>query len=145
MITHKEALARFGDPKLERHMRRLTVPHHISEGIAALPRAIYCNDQMIGPLIAAFENIIKSGQAQHLKTWDGCFNIRPMKGSLTRAPSLHSWGLAIDINAAWNRQGQQPTLPPELVKCFKDAGFDWGGDWKGRSVDGMHFQLARIK
>jgi len=30
----------------------------------------------------------------------------------------------------------------ELVQCFKDAGFDWGGDWT--RPDGMHFQLAKL-
>jgi hypothetical protein len=56
--------------------------------------------------------------------------------------SLHSWGLAIDINAATNRFGGKPTMSAELVKCFTDAGFDWGGVWS--NPDGMHFQLARF-
>jgi hypothetical protein len=56
--------------------------------------------------------------------------------------SLHSWGIAIDVNAAWNGLGKEPTLTPEFVKCFTDAGFDWGGTWKRK--DGMHFQLSNI-
>jgi hypothetical protein len=27
----------------------------------------------------------------------------------------------------------------ELVRCFAEAGFEWGGLW--RTPDGMHFQL----
>jgi hypothetical protein len=33
-------------------------------------------------------------------------------------------------------------MSPELVACFKDAGFDWGGEWS--KPDGMHFQLSAI-
>ena len=56
--------------------------------------------------------------------------------------SLHSWGIAIDVNAAWNQLNMTPTLSPEFVKCFIDAGFDWGGTWQRK--DGMHFQLKSI-
>ena len=40
------------------------------------------------------------------------------------------------------RRLKEPTLSAGFVKCFKDAGFDWGGDWSIR--DGMHFQLKSI-
>ena len=33
-------------------------------------------------------------------------------------------------------------MSPQLVKCFTDANFDWGGNWK--TPDGMHFQLATL-
>lgn len=56
--------------------------------------------------------------------------------------SLHSWGLAIDFNAAWNGFGKTPTMSPELVKCFTDAGLDWGGTWS--RPDGMHFEIAKL-
>ena len=56
--------------------------------------------------------------------------------------SLHSWGVAIDVNAAWNGFGKKPTLSKEFVKCFTDAGFDWGGLWA--KPDSMHFQLKSI-
>jgi len=56
--------------------------------------------------------------------------------------SLHSWAVAVDINAAWNQFGKVPTMSKELVKCFTDAEFDWGGTWT--KADGMHFQLKTI-
>jgi hypothetical protein len=88
----------------------------------------------------AFKNIIDRGLVNELKTWDGCFNIRKKRGATSA--SLHSWGIAIDINAAWNGFGKPPTMSKELVSCFKDVGFDWGGDWT--RPDGMHFQLASL-
>jgi hypothetical protein len=56
--------------------------------------------------------------------------------------SLHSWGLAIDVNAFENGLNQTPKLSAGFVKCFTDAGFDWGGTWQRK--DGMHFQLSKI-
>ena len=95
---------------------------------------------MVQPLTIAFENVLKAGISDQLRTWDGCFNIRAKRAS--KSMSLHSWGIAIDINAAWNRFGKKPTMSKELVDCFANAGFSWGGYW--RTPDGMHFQLEKI-
>jgi len=58
------------------------------------------------------------------------------------APSLHSWGIAVDINAGSNLEGDTPSADNRKLweKAFKPAGFQWGGNWK--AVDGMHFELA---
>lgn len=108
--------------------------------IGAIPKRLYCNRDLPGPLERAFRNLIATGHISELKTWDGCFNIRKKRGAAS--PSLHSWGIAIDVNAAWNQFGKAPTLSPGFVKCFTDAGFDWGGVWGKK--DGMHFQLSKI-
>lgn len=114
------------------------VPDELEVGY--IPKKIYCNADMVKPLEKAIRNLIESGHIKELRTWDGCFNIRKKRGGLT--PSLHSWGLAIDVNAAWNGFGKTPTLSAGFVKCFTDSGFDWGGEWKTK--DGMHFQLRTI-
>jgi len=138
MITHLDCMAKYGAPELEKGMVLWDVPTHLEIGV--IPKRLYCNRDMVGPLKDAFFKLILTGCVDELKTWDGCFNIRNKRNGGT--PSLHSWGVAIDVNAAWNRMGKEPTLSPEFVQCFKDAGFDWGGDW--RVKDGMHFQLANI-
>lgn len=138
MITSKQCQERYGSPELEIGMSLWTVP--LDYTLAALPRRIYCNKELIMPLTVAFANLISLGYFAELKTWDGCFNIRKKKGGST--PSLHSWGLAIDVNAGWNQFGKTPTLSSGFVKCFTDAGFDWGGNWS--KPDGQHFQLARF-
>ena len=137
MITAVQCLKRFGAPQLENDMTIISPPKFIR----ALPRRIYCNEEIAGPLKMAFDHIIGEKIEDEIETWDGCFNIRRKVGNSSM--SLHSWGLAIDINAAWNRDGKQPTMSKELVECFKDAGFDWGGDWS--VPDGMHFQLREFK
>jgi hypothetical protein len=142
MITSKDCLARFGDPKTNetKFMTLLDVPTELEIGV--IPKKVYCNKAMSAPLLKAFKNLIETGHVKELKTWDGCFNIRKKKRGST--PSLHSWGLAIDVNAAWNGFGKTPALSDGFVQCFTDAGFDWGGIWKMPYTDGMHFQLARL-
>jgi hypothetical protein len=108
--------------------------------IGVIPKRLYCNKAMITPLTNAFKNLISRGFVNELKTWDGCFNIRKKRG--LSAQSLHSWGIAIDVNAFENGLGQTPKLSAGFVKCFTDAGFEWGGTWTRK--DGMHFQLKSI-
>ena len=88
----------------------------------------------------AFQNLINTGAVKELKTWDGCFNIRNKRG--LSSMSLHSWGLAIDVNAFENGLNKAPKLSALFVKCFTDAGFTWGGKWL--RPDGMHFQLSAL-
>ncbi len=138
MITSDQAFKKYGAPEKEAAMILWDVPAYLEVGV--IPRRLYCNRDLVKPLTAALENLIKRGAVAELKTWDGCFNIRKKKRGTTA--SLHSWGLAIDVNAAWNGFGKTPTLSAGFVKCFTDAGFDWGGKWS--TPDGMHFQLGAL-
>lgn len=139
MVTPQQALVKYGAPEREKAMVLWDVPPHLEIGV--LPKRLYCNRDMVIPLTKAFTALIETGKVKELKTFDGCFNIRYQRGSRTAA-SLHSWGLAIDVNAAWNGLGKTPALTPGFVKCFTDNGFDWGGVWQRK--DGMHFQLSKI-
>lgn len=139
MITAHDCLARYGDPVLERAMILWDVPEHLEIGV--IPRRIYCNQDLVVPLSLALEHLRAAGLASVIKTWDGCFNIRKSKGHRLTW-SLHAWGLAVDIDAAWNRYGRPPTMDSRIVECFEGAGFEWGGRWK--TPDGMHFQLREF-
>lgn len=139
MVTPAQALAKYGQPEKQKNMVLWDVPEHLEIGV--IPKRLYCNRDMIIPLTKAFGALISTGKVKELKTFDGCFNIRLQRGSRTAA-SLHSWGIAIDVNAAWNGLGKDPQLSAGFVKCFTDNGFDWGGNFK--RLDGMHFQLSGI-
>ena len=115
------------------------VPSELEIGV--IPKRIYCNKDMVEPLKKAFKMLITTGCVTELKTWDGCFNIRKKRG--LKSMSLHSWGLAIDVNAFENGLNQKPKLSNLFVSCFTTNGFDWGGHWT-KPVDGMHFQLSKI-
>lgn len=142
MVTSAQCLKKWGDPAITtnelKYMTVWDIPAHLEIGV--IPKKLYCNKLMIHPLTQAFTNLIDRGFVNELKTWDGCFNVRKKRG--LKSLSLHSWGIAIDVNAAWNGLGKTPTLSSGFVKCFTDAGFDWGGTWTRK--DGMHFQLANI-
>jgi hypothetical protein len=136
LLTWQECQRLWGAPELEAGVKLCELPKALRFGV--IPKAIYCNPVLFRALTIALQNVINRGLEGEIKTWDGCFNIRPKKAGKT--PSLHSWGLALDINAAWNGFGKPPTIKPDLVKCFTDACFDWGGGWK--KPDGMHFQVS---
>lgn len=100
---------------------------------------IYCNKDMHAPLQQALQNLLDRNLVSELKTFDGCFQLRMVRGT-TSSLSTHSYGLAIDVNAAENGLNVEPKLSPEFVKCWTDAGFSWGGSF--RRKDGMHFSWA---
>lgn len=103
---------------------------------------IACNTDMQTPLLAALKAVRDKRLEAVLKTYDGCFNIRAVRGSPHM--SCHAYGLAIDLNAAKNPLGSSHgdlSIHPDFVKCFTDQGFDWGGNFKSRK-DQMHFSYA---
>lgn len=139
MITSQQAKNKYGEPSESNPCMTLwDVPTELEIGV--IPKRLYCNKDMVKPLESAFRNLIKTGYVKELKTWDGCFNIRKKRG--LSSMSLHSWGLAIDVNAFENGLNQTPKLSAGFIKCFIDAGFEWGGTWQRK--DGMHFQLSKI-
>lgn len=139
MVTSAQCLKKYGQPSPSNPWMTLwDVPSNLE--ISRIPKRLYCNKDLVAPLTKAFEALIRTGCVNELKTWDGCFNIRKKRG--LSSMSLHSWAIAIDVNAFENGLGQTPRLSPEFVRCFTDNGFDWGGNWKRK--DGMHFQLSKI-
>ena len=88
-----------------------------------------------------------------------CFNFRKIAG--TDKLSIHSYGLAIDINpkqnpyvtngiiypedgaSYLNRETQRPGMVEPIVDIFKRNGFEiWGGEWKD-PIDYHHFQVSK--
>lgn len=154
MITSAQCLKKYGDPNLletqQKHFEIWIVPNDIREafkhvrfsavGTIGFPKKIFINTDFQPVLEQALRNVIERELTRELKTWDGCFIIRNKRG--LSSLSLHSWALAVDVNASENQLNQTPKLSAEFVKCFTDAGCDWGGDWK--RLDAMHFQIASI-
>lgn len=105
-----------------------------------LPMArIYCNRDMAGPLASALKNLVERGLAGEVETFDGCLMVRDVRGC-PGSLSAHAYALAIDLDAKQNPLGGPVAFSPAFVKCFTDAGFDWGGDFKRK--DPMHFSFA---
>lgn len=104
---------------------------------------IFVNKDMEAPLQAALKSVHDRNFGALLRTYDGCFNIRMVRGT-NNMFSAHSYGLAIDINADENPLGATDGgffSYPEFVKCFTEQGFAWGGHFHGRK-DPMHFSYC---
>lgn len=154
MVTSAQCLKKYGDPNLletqNKHFELWIVPNDIREafnhvrfsalGTIGFPKKIFINKDFKPALEKALRNLISRQLTKELKTWDGVFIIRT-KRALTSL-SLHSWAIAVDVNAFENGLNQTPKLSAAFVKCFTDADMDWGGNWKRK--DGMHFQLKTI-
>lgn len=93
---------------------------------------------MAGPLQLAWANLLERGCQKSIISFDGCLNVRQSRTD--QRQSVHSWGLALDLNAAQNLLGSTGNQNPVLVGCFTDAGFVWGGTWK--NPDPMHLQYV---
>lgn len=83
-----------------------------------------------------------AGKVGLIHSYDGCYVLRDIRG--IPKPSLHSWGLAIDLNAEAFPLGSTARQDPFLVKCFADQGLINGADFSHRK-DPMHFQLTMPK
>ena len=73
----------------------------------------------------------------------GTYNYRKIAG--TTRLSMHSFGIAIDINTQfgdywkWNKSGgYQNQIPKEIIHIFESNGFIWGGRWA--HFDTFHFE-----
>lgn len=125
-------------PNAHKWLETWTIPEQIK--LFYQNKRIYkfsANKDIHKPLDAAFANIIWAGVQSELKTFDGCFNVRYIRGN-TAIPSMHSWGLAIDLNASLNPLGGKSSWSPTFVKCWTDVGWAWGGNFVRK--DPMHFE-----
>jgi len=144
---------KYGDPYKFKGLALWDVPTELEIGI--IPKKIYCNKDLIKPLEKAFKLLIETGAVNDLKTYDGCYNIRPIRGYEKKVADLiksnrvsdamlymsnHSWGTAIDFNAFENQLGATPKMSKRVVDCFLQSGFVWGGNFQRK--DGMHFELG---
>jgi D-alanyl-D-alanine carboxypeptidase len=99
-----------------------------------------CHGRLTRVYASVFASIQEQGLQGKVASFGGCFAFRPQRtGSKL---SAHSWGIAIDLNPESNSQGSAGNMDAGLVEIFRNAGFQWGGDWKGKTCDPMHFQFC---
>ena len=99
--------------------------------------------ELLTPYLDSIQKEIKASNINYSFDDVQGFNLRSKRhgGGL----SLHSWGIAIDINPDRNpyQRGNydppQTDIPGEVIDIFKKYGFFWGGDWPGER-DPMHFE-----
>ena len=100
-----------------------------------------CVDRFVAALEAALE---ASG---FMPKRIGSLAQRRINRDPAAALSTHTVGAAIDIDAADNGYGvplARTTLGQNIrfAQVMEEHGFCWGGRWRGRGVDAMHFQAG---
>lgn len=118
---------------------------HTATDLPGWPR-LYLNNAIEAPLRAALAACLALADGYEIRTL-GCFapRCKRVNGDL----SVHSWGLAVDINSGSNPLAAAPgpvlpagaygrDLPDAWVACFEAAGWTWGGRF--HRADPMHFQ-----
>jgi len=105
--------------------------------------SVTCHRLMIAPLAGALTEIQREGLADklHPEQYEGCYVPKLIEDS--DAVSLHTWGIAIDLNVPTNQRGTTGDMDPGVVAIFKEWGFRWGGDYHS-VVDPMHFELIAL-
>ena len=100
-------------------------------------------NQKIVPFLDAVQRDVVAAKTGYSFDDIQTFNIRSKVGG--GGQSLHSWGIAIDINPGRNPYqlgnwgSPQTDIPGPIIDIFKKYGFAWGGDWPGER-DPMHFE-----
>lgn len=101
---------------------------------------IYLHKDFKPRLHAAFAELQQKWLHKEISTFDGAFNIRRVRGS-DSALSVHSWGAAIDMNAAYNPMGTEGTWTYAFLEVMLLNGIFCGQNWTGRK-DPMHFAMV---
>lgn len=99
---------------------------------------IRCHRLLVPVFEVLFQELEEGGLRPLVRTYGGCFCFRRMRGG--GHLSIHSWGIAIDLNPDTNRLGTPGDMAPELVELFENFGFTWGGIFS--RPDPMHFQFC---
>lgn len=135
--SYEQLYAKFGDPDASDFENEylITVTHAFASG----PVTFRCHKAMATALHDVWQYLTDNGLIHLLETFDGCYNNRPVRGGT--AKSLHSWGLALDVNAALFPLGSKNRQNHELTVAFEMFGFWYGGDYHSRP-DPMHYQYA---
>ncbi len=147
-MKFEEAVEKYGPivngvwPRETEFCSVLKIPPDISTNWTHAPSGaptehVYCNKDIQDVLLKALQNVRDRGLLSELKTFNGCFMIRDIRGEPGKV-STHAYALSIDINAATNALGTEGDMPSQLVECFTSVGWLWGGGFNRR--DFMHFQ-----
>jgi hypothetical protein len=114
-----------------------------TESVPVLGR-VTCHRVMLPQLRSALAEVESRGLADTIDAGDygGCYVPRFIGRSAANGLSLHTWGIALDLNVSGNQRGTTGEIDREVVRIFKRWGFAWGGDWQW--TDPMHFELAAL-
>ena len=103
-------------------------------------KRLQCHKKLQDLFPAVLSDIQQAGLHSHIVSCGGCYNFRLKRTS--GKLSVHSWGIAIDLNTETNKPGTAGNMDEGVVAAFRARGFTWGGTWSGTTKDPMHFQFC---
>jgi hypothetical protein len=120
------------------------VAANIATGDVPLLGTVTCHRVMLPQLRGALQEVADAGLAATIDPADfgGCYSPRFIGRDPQRGLSLHTWGIAVDLNVSGNHVGTAGTIDRRVVQIFERWGFAWGGRWS--VPDPMHFELAAL-
>lgn len=141
----------FGNPSSKQFAAQWLVRHELPDAVkpyfppydSRRPTAIYMNRYAVKALDAVLLDLLHTGLIKELKTYNGCWSVRKKVG--LNEYSIHSWGLALDFNAALNplgaKWGSRPGMfSGKFIEVWERHGWTAGMWWN--RPDGMHFQFT---
>jgi hypothetical protein len=132
---------RYGDPRTPGWESKWMTLWPVREQLPWFPQAkIYIHKDFKEALLPALKALETAGLHQEIKSFDGCFNIRHVRGGYS-VLSIHSWGAAIDLNARDNPMATLGKWSPAFIATMAKHGIYCGQSWTGRK-DPMHFALV---
>jgi hypothetical protein len=153
MITQKQLLIKYGVPNKTGEGYLVTIdlpyPMFLNWDTSVYVNKMRCHRLIANQLKAVFTEIlavygIEKIKKLQLDDFGGCFNYRNMRGGTKR--SLHSWGLAIDLDPDRNLLRETSRTArfarPEykaMIDIFYKHGFVSLG--REKNFDWMHFEV----
>lgn len=137
MSAQKILIDKYGEPSAAYQSKHCII-WEVQKDFSWFPaKKMLVNKDFKEKLFKAFTNLQKVGIHTEIKTFDGCYNDRSVRGR--SSTSLHAWAAAIDLNASTEKLAQNTThWSGQFIAIMKAAGLYWGGDWTNRK-DSMHF------
>ncbi|MDO7847648.1 M15 family metallopeptidase [Hymenobacter sp. M29] len=140
----------YGDPNSKEFQAKHMVLYVFPDWVAKIfppyqhqaVRKQWVNKDLITPLEAVFKELLETGLWKELKTFDGLWNIRNKRG--LNELSIHSWAIALDLNALTNPLGGKVTFSQAFLNVWRKHGFVCGADFGAGRSDGMHYQFDKV-
>ena len=142
----------FGSPGGNLGMCDLPYPMRLSWKTSVVIHRFACHRLVVRPLKIIFEDTLAHYGLDEIERlgldiFGGCFSVRAKRGGTS--PSMHSWGIAVDIDPARNKldwNGDRAELAKPDYKFFwktveQNSGISLG---RTKDYDWMHFQFARL-
>lgn len=139
--AQQQLFLQYGDPRKPGWEAEWMQLWEIQQQFQWFPRqSIYIHKDFRLILAPALQELTLTGGSDEIKTFDGCFNIRHVRGGYS-VLSVHSWGAAIDLNARDNPMATGGNWSDAFIATMERYGIYCGQAWNGRK-DPMHFSMV---